>query len=153
MKGVVVVLELLGVASPAFAQGWSLDRVSPAPAGDRSLIAQDLWYRGSVPVAAALTLDDATLPLVLERESEPDVAIVEHMLMGHVQTSLVLFDRIGIALSLPVALYQGGASEAVGGLRAGDANLGDLGIGARGAIYGDASTDPFSLHAHLEGRE
>ncbi len=150
MKGILAFLSALAVTSTAAAQGWALSRTTLAPAGDRSLIAQDPWYDGATPVAAALTLDYTNLPLRLDRPDATQRVIVEHMLQGHVQASVAFLDRFNVALSLPVALYEGGADEPVYGLRAGSANLGDVGLAVRGRIFGSAATDPFSLHATAE---
>jgi hypothetical protein len=118
-------------AASAQVSGFAMNRYDPPFGGDLSFIGEMPWYSGSrnFLLRAALTADYAYQPLVL-RNGDGDVVhrVVEHMLVGHLQVGVGLFDRFSVSLSLPMSLYQSGdATTPVSGqLRAnGDVNVGD----------------------------
>ena len=139
-------------AASAQVSGFAMNRYDPPFGGDLSFIGEMPWYSGSrnFLLRAALTADYAYQPLVL-RNGDGDVVhrVVEHMLVGHLQVGVGLFDRFSVSLSLPMSLYQSGdATTPVSGqLRAnGDVNVGDPRLSVRARLYGSAFEDAFSLH-------
>ncbi len=139
-------------AASAQVSGFAMNRYDPPFGGDLSFIGEMPWYSGSrnFLLRAALTADYAYQPLVL-RNGDGDVVnrVVEHMLVGHLQVGVGLFDRFSVSLSLPVSLYQSGdATTPVSGqLRAnGDVNVGDPRLSVRARLFGSAFEDAFSLH-------
>ncbi len=138
--------------------GWALDRFEPAPAGDVFFVADHPWYSSTRAFAAGLALDHAVDPLVFTATaadgSQERLRAVSSMLTAHAGAAVSFADRVGLALSLPVALAQGGAPVADGPVVLGAAEgvaAGDLRFTARVRLAGHADADAFSLHlgAHL----
>lgn len=148
---VAAALCVAGAAAPvpARAEGWALDRYEPSPAGDLFLSAALPWYDSERRFAVAVVADYAHRPLRLERDGEPDEAVVDHMLVLHLQGQIALFERVGVELSAPVSMVQSGApfamrTRALGAY--GDPVAGDLRAGLRVRLFGDAARDAVSLH-------
>ena len=113
----IVVASLAG-ARPARADGFTLERYEPTPAGSWFMAVPQPWYSSTRLLAAGLTLDYGHNPLLgglFDPRFHQTVAIVEHQLVGH----------LDVAGSLPrsraaVAVAAGGAARARhGGLRRG----------------------------------
>ena len=148
---------LAGLALPAAAQaqtaaGWALDRYDPAAAGDVFFAAAFPWYNAhgsDVALRGGFTFDYASNPLVLRTEGNgaPQVnRIVADMAVLHAQIGVAFANRFNVNLSLPVGLYQNG-ERSIGGLAASrTAGIGDLRIGGRVRLLGDADRDAVSLH-------
>ncbi len=141
------------VARAQNVSGWALDRFEPAPAGDAFFVAEHPWYRPVRLVAAGILGDYAIDPLRLQiqQAGQPTrtQSVVSGMFSAHVVAAVSPIDRLSIHLSLPVALAQSGeaAPAAVGTVGPyGGVALGDLRLGVRARIFGDADHDPFSLH-------
>ncbi|MEZ4394708.1 MAG: OmpA family protein [Polyangiales bacterium] len=132
--------------------GFALDRFDAPFGGDLSFVGEMPWYSGSrnFLLRAAITADYAYQPLVIRNSSNDVISrVVEHMLVGHLQVGVGLFDRFAVSLSLPISLYQSGdAMTAVSGqLRAnGDVAVGDPRLSVRARLVGSAFEEAFSLH-------
>ena len=159
LAGIVAVACTAGLslldAGTAHAQvsGFAVDRYDPPFGGDQSFVGEMPWYSGSrnYLLRAMLTMDYAYQPLVV-RDDNNDVVgrVVDHMLVGHAQVGVGLYDRFAISLSLPLSLYQSGdATTAFSSqLRAYDrVAVGDPRLSVRARLYGSAFEDAFSLHA------
>ena len=148
------VTSVLGVwSSPAraqTAQGFALNRLEPAETGSEWFANDTLDLRGQVRPAIGLLLDYGYKPYVLVDSNGNEVkSIVSDQLFLHVGGSLVLFDRLRLGVSLPVAIMQAGDANGgvvngqriVGGTSGG---IGDLRIGADLRLVGRYG-DPFTL--------
>lgn len=151
-------LAVAGAASRADAQtidGWALNRFEPTPAGDAFFFAEHPWYSSTRRFAAGLFVDHAFNPLINRRTiagNTTTTEIVSGMLTGHIAGAFSFADRVGVSLSLPVSLYQSGTAFSEGTLTLAPADgpaVGDLRIGARVRVLGQADRDAFSLHVGL----
>ncbi len=152
-SALAVIAAALGYASTAHAQvatGWALNRYEPSPVGDTFFLAEHPWYRSTRAVAAGLVLDYAANPLSLTvtRAGQPTEvrSVVSGMLTGHLGVAFSPLGRLGLHLSVPVALSQSGEGSPVGVGPAAGVALGDLRAGVRVRVLGDADRDLFSLH-------
>ena len=130
--------------------GWAADRYEPAPTGDVFFASDHPWYSATRAFAGGLTLDHAVSPLVFRDSAGASVAAIGHMLTGHFGAVVSFADRVGVGVSLPVALLQDGSPVTVGASTVGAASgvaIGDLRATARVRIAGQSDVDAFSLHA------
>ena len=161
-KRLVPVLAFLGAcfsAGPAFAQstsGFALNRFDPSERGSDWFSAESLDLRGHNRTAVGLVGDWSYKPLVLYNADGDEIAaIVEHQLFAHVGFSHILWDRLRLGVSLPVALVVSGedAGSGAGGVATKDGTtVGDLRVGGDVRLlgeYGSAFTTAFGLHLHL----
>ena len=148
LQGTSVLTLLLG-AGVTQAQGLALDRLDPAPAGDRMFGVPSPYAAGELTPHLMVLGDYAHDPLVLH--SEPANAdrgsVVKNQLFLHVNVGLALWNRVNLDLSVPVALAQNGDNPTVGGqafASPSSAEFGDLRFGARLRLLGEYH-DPFQL--------
>ncbi|MCL2723377.1 MAG: OmpA family protein [Polyangiaceae bacterium] len=137
------------LARPAAAQGLPLNRLEPAPAGDRFFGVESPFAAGSATPHLMLLGDYAHNPLVLKRTSDDSNVghVVQDQLFLHLNASLALFNRLNLNVELPIALAQNGGSPSVGGVSFNSpsgATIGDLRLGARLRLLGDYH-DAFQL--------
>lgn len=150
-----LLLIALGFAATASAQtqGFALDRFDPAEHGGDWFAGESLDLRGSLRPAFGLTLDWAHEPLVVyDANGDEQSAVVENQLYAHVGGGLRLWDRVRVALNLPIALWQSGEDGVLNGTAlsaSGDAALGDLRLGADVRLVGEYR-QPFSLALGLQ---
>jgi outer membrane protein OmpA-like peptidoglycan-associated protein len=136
-------------ASPAGAQSGTpplaLNRFNPAPAGDSMFSLPSPFVAGDPALHVALIGDYAHNPLILRRESDGAVVgnTVEHQLFLHMGATLALWHRLGLDVSVPVAVFQDGQS-AEGVSPPATAAFGDVRLGARVRLLGGVH-DPFQL--------
>lgn len=102
---------------------------------------------GHLRWGAQVQLDYASNPLVWESrlgDASTEAAVVRHQLNATLGASLGLFDRVVAYAGLPTTLLMDGMSaadaNALGVMAPDDAGLGDLYLGARTLLLGDAST-------------
>lgn len=118
----------------------ALNQFDPSPAGDVFFGLPSPYARGRVVPRAYVMVDYADQPLRI-RGSGVDGAVVGAQMFLHVGASLSILDRALVSVSLPVAVLQNGEDLSVDGssvVAPTSAELGDLRIGARIAIVGDA---------------
>src|SRR5580704_13091963 len=145
-------LAVLLVAAPAAAQqqpqGFALDTFQPSFAGDRLFGLPSPYVAGDLVPHAALVIDYAHDPLVLRGEPSGHVigAVVGDQALFHADVTLAIGRFLALNLDLPVAAQHGDAPAGGGAMFAAPPGgaLGDLRLGARGALYG-AIDDPFQL--------
>ena len=134
------------------APGFALNRYEPAETGSEWFANDTLDIRGKVRPAIGVIGDYGYKPYVLDNpDGSENTSIVNDQAFVHIGGSLVLFDRLRIGLSLPIAIAQEGSSgnALVNGQRIVDnrsAGVGDL----RAALdlrllgnYGEAFTLAF----------
>jgi OOP family OmpA-OmpF porin len=131
------------------AAGFALDRFEPAETGSEWFANDTLDLRGKVRPAFGVVADWAYKPYTL---LNPDGVWNEHLITEqvilHVGASLILFDRLRLGASLPVAISQAGntTGNVVDGQQTIDARqggIGDLRLAADVRLagqYGDAFT-------------
>jgi OOP family OmpA-OmpF porin len=135
--------------APARAQqGFALSRFEPAFAGDPLFGVASPYATGDRELHAMALLDYAHDPLVLRgAQSGKNLgSIVSDQVLFHLDATYALWRRLAINLDLPVT-FQRGDQPSYGTLsfqQPSAAGLGDLRIGGRVGIVGEAS-DPFQL--------
>lgn len=144
----LVGLSLAALSSPAAAQSVALDHYRAAPTGADGFVVSRPVALGHLRPAASLHLDYALSPLVLKDEGQVVSQLVEHQLAGQLGLALGLFDRFVAYVRVPVLLAMEG-SPTPGFPMADGAGLGDLALGARVLLHGDAD-EPFALALELE---
>lgn len=95
----------------------ALDRLDPAPAGDRMFGVQSPFAAGHLTPHVMLLVDYAHNPLVVSRRSGPTLgAIVGNQLFLHLNGSFSLWNRLNINLEVPLAVAQSGDNPSGGSL-------------------------------------
>ncbi len=147
---------VVGFAGEVFgqqAEGFSLDRFEPAERGSEWFVLESLDLRGDSWLAAGVVGDWARKPLVLYRpDGAESRAVVSDQVFLHAGVSLISFDRLRLALSVPIALYQGGdpgIAEGVTYRSPSQASLGDVRLGADARLLGVYGR-PFTLAAGVQ---
>lgn len=146
----VFAVWLFNLASSARAQdeGFAINRFAPAEAGSDWFTGESLDFRGHLRPAVGLTLDYAHKPLVLyDAAGEEFAALVEGQLTGHLGGSLVLWERLRLAVLVPVVITQHGEPGTVPGTAleyAGGTALGDVRAGVDVRLAGEHG-GPFTL--------
>lgn len=138
-------------ARPALAQeaqGFASNRFEPAERGSEWFYSDSLDFRGHLRPSFGATLDYAYRPLVVETaDGASQAALVENQLFAHIGGSLVLWERLRVSASLPVALYQSGSPTTIDGVAItppDSAAVGDLRLAADVRLLGEYRS-PFSL--------
>jgi OmpA-OmpF porin, OOP family len=138
---------------PAGAQeqgGFALDRFEPAERGSDWFSQESLDFRGHVRPALGVVADYAYKPLVLYANDGDDeaVAIVRHQMFLHMGGGLILWDRLRLAVSLPVTVWNSGNRGVLDGAFVVDGaeggGVGDLRLAADLRLVGQYG-QPFSL--------
>ena len=100
---------LPGVASAA--DGFQVQRLTPAPGGDESIIqTQGPRVPEHLRSSAGLVLHYAYRELSIEGDTEGD--LINHHLQGDLVGSLALWERFELGLAVPVTLYMGAGASA-----------------------------------------
>lgn len=150
----LAVAVMLGAAGQARGAGLQLNRYEPTPAGEAFLGVDAPWYRSTRLLAAGLTVDLGRDVLVggtydASGRFVQTTSVIENQLVGHVDLAVAPLDWLLISASLPVTLFENGASalgvSPISGMAVGDPRLG---VDVR--LLGHLERDPFSLH--LAGR-
>ncbi|MGH7271346.1 MAG: thrombospondin type 3 repeat-containing protein, partial [Polyangiaceae bacterium] len=139
----------VGMARSAFAQaqGFAVDSFDPSERGSDWFSVESLDLRGHLRPAIGVVMDGAVAPLVLYSNGQAQQSLIQDQVFAHVGGSLVLWDRLRVGLSLPVALLEDGSDGAVGGVTfaaPSGFSVGDLRMGADVRLAG-AYGDPFTL--------
>jgi OmpA-OmpF porin, OOP family len=127
----------------------ALDRFDPAPAGDRFFGVPSPFVAGELTPHLMALLDYAHNPLILRSTSSgKDVGnVVTSQLYLHINGSLALWNRVGINVDAPFALFQQGDNPKAGGTTfksPSSAQVGDIRGGLRLRLFGDYF-DPFQI--------
>jgi len=145
---VVVSAPLLEGRALAQSSGFALDRFDPAPAGSEWFALDSLDLRGNLRPAGGLVGDYAYKPLVIyNTDGSERSAIVQEQLFLHVAASVVLADRVRLAMNLPVAALQDGSGGTVNGFSVQAPTkpaLGDLRLDADARLLG-TNGEPFTF--------
>jgi outer membrane protein OmpA-like peptidoglycan-associated protein len=130
-------------ASASFAQGFTLDRFQPAPAGDRFFGVQGGDPGGELAPRLMLLGDYAYKPLVAYSDGGGNNevgTVVSHQLVLHLAGTLALWNRLWISANMPLALVIDGQNQDVNGLQVSSPSgfaAGDLRAGLRLRLVGE----------------
>ncbi|MDB4993316.1 MAG: outer membrane protein, partial [Myxococcaceae bacterium] len=126
----------------------ALNRFEPSERGSDWFANESLDLRGKFRPALGVVGDYGYKPYVLENpDGTENTTVIEHQFYLHVGGSLVLFDRLRLGLSLPLALAQQGESKIADGksyVAPTSGGVGDLRIAADLRLVGEYG-DPFTL--------
>lgn len=150
--GLVAALQSGG--SAARAEGFALDRLSTAEAGSEWFVLDTLDLKSALQPAVSLTGSLAHRPLATYGAGGAlRTAVVDHQALLHLGASVVVHEQVRLGLSIPVVVFQDGATEMSGGTSAlapaGSAALGDVRFSATARLFG-AGGAPFSLAAGVQ---
>ena len=110
------------------AAGFALNRYEPSESGSEWFANDTLDLRGKVRPSLRVMGDLGYRPYVLlNSDDSRNTSIVDSQVFVHVSGSLVLFERLRLGMSLPIAVAQSGSD--VGGLVGGQRILGDTSAG------------------------
>jgi len=135
--------------------GFALNRFDPSERGSDWFSAESLDLRGHVRPALGVVFDYAHKPLVYydAETGDEQAALVKSQLFGHLGGSVVLFERLRLGVSLPIALVNTGESLDLGGGATAEskhgAGIGDVRVGADVRLLGEYR-QAFSLAAGLQ---
>ena len=125
--------------APPQAKSVALDRFSPGEAGSGWFALDTLELRGRGRWDASVVVEDAYHPLVLRSTGGgADQAVVSNQLVTYLQGAVFLADRLRLALSWPLVLFESGEPVVVGGAAypQPEAGVGDPRIGADVRLFG-----------------
>ncbi len=126
---------------------FALNRFQPSFAGDRMFGVPSPFVAGELTPHAMVLAEYAHNPLVLERGSEVVGAVVRSQLFLHLNAGVALWNRVGINLDVPIAVYQRGdplPADAAAIPPPSSAQMGDLRAGLRLRLVGEYA-DPFQM--------
>ncbi|MEI9937922.1 MAG: OmpA family protein [Pseudomonadota bacterium] len=135
-------LSLLAFTHAAYADGLALNRLDPAPAGDRMFGVPSPYAAGHLTPHLMLLADYAHDPLQL-RSVPADAdrgSIVKNQLFLHLNAGLALWNRVNLDISVPLAVLQNGDDPNAGGQAfssPSSAQFGDLRFGLRVRLLGE----------------
>ncbi len=130
------------------AEGFSVNRFSPAERGSDWFANDSLDLRGHLRPAIGLLGDYALKPLIIyDMEGDERIRLIENQLFIHAGAALTLKDRVRVAVNLPLMVRQNGTSGMLNGFTytapEGFA-VGDVRLGADVRLLGQY-TDVFTL--------
>jgi OOP family OmpA-OmpF porin len=122
--------------------GFSVDRFEPSERGSEWFVLDTLDLRGNVRPALGVVADYAYKPLVFYDKDGNEVrSLIQNQMFLHLGASLVLWERLRLAVNLPIAAVVDGNS---GTLNNGTqfnadngANIGDLRLSADVRLFGE----------------
>lgn len=123
LPAALLALALLGGSAaaqestaPVPAEGFALDRFNPSERGSEWFALDSLDLRGHGRAAVGVVGDWARRPLVLyDAEGVARGALVRDQAHLHVGAAVVLWDRLRLGVSAPIAAYQAGEDVTLGG--------------------------------------
>jgi OOP family OmpA-OmpF porin len=126
----------------------ALNRFEPSERGSDWFANESLDLRGTVRPALGVVGDFAYKPYVLRNpDGSENTAVIHTQFYLHVGGSLVLFDRLRLGVSLPIAVAQEGDSKTAAGqsyVAPTSGGVGDLRIAADLRLVGKYG-DPFTM--------
>ncbi|HEX4354189.1 MAG TPA: hypothetical protein VHZ95_14770, partial [Polyangiales bacterium] len=127
-------------AAQTSTRGFAIERFDVSERGSDWFVGDSLDLRGSARPAIGFVIDYARKPLVLYNDQGGERAVlIKDQTYAHIGASLVLADRLRIALNVPVALESRGTSvpylDTTLAAQSGAA-LGDIRLGADLRLFG-----------------
>src|SRR5438128_824361 len=103
----VFLLASIPMAAHAQTTGFAADRFDPSERGSEWFVMDSLDMRGHVRPAIGVVADYAHRPLVVyNADGSQRAAILSDQMFLHLGGSVVFWDRLRLALNLPIAPYQ-----------------------------------------------
>ncbi|MFL5307982.1 MAG: hypothetical protein ACJ8F1_22385 [Polyangia bacterium] len=140
--GVAIVLASGVAPSGAAAQtvsGFAVNRFEPAGADSAWMTADSLRFEGHLKPVFALVSDFAWKPLIVyDAQGHAIAPLVRDQMFAHLEAALLLWNRVRVDLSLPVALVNSGEGTMLGTATyqpPDGAALGDIRLGVDGIVY------------------
>jgi outer membrane protein OmpA-like peptidoglycan-associated protein len=157
VAAVLTTLSMIGFAGGASAQqtaeGFSLNRFDPSERGSEWFVLDSLDLRGKNRIAVGVVGDWSHKPLVLYApDGSESKRLVGDQLFLNAGGSVILFDRLRLALNVPVAIYQRAEEGTLDGITyspSGKASFGDVRVGADVRLLGSYG-DPVTLAAGVQ---
>jgi outer membrane protein OmpA-like peptidoglycan-associated protein len=143
---ILTVLAMLGVSAGVHAQtrapGYGIDQLELSERGSEWFSTDSLDLRGSVRPAIGVVGEWAYRPLVVtDGGGDLQRSIVRNQFVLHPGASLVLADRLRLAIDVPVQTYADGHAVTINGVTyappADKTSLGDLRLGATVRLFGE----------------
>ncbi len=135
-------------AQPPATSGSILSGFEPAETGSDWFASESLDLRGALRPALGVVADFAFKPYVLNNsDGSQNTAILERQFFLHAGASVVLFDRLRLGATLPMAVDEEGDSKTFGTqtiVGPGSGGVGDLRLAADLKAFGEYG-DPFTL--------
>jgi len=140
-----VLMAAAAAAGDVFAQGFTLDRFQPSPAGDRFFDVQGGDPGGELAPRLMILGDYAYRPLVLYRNNgdEKVGTVVSSRLLLHLGGSLSLWNRLWVSANMPLALLTDGQTQSAGDIPVSSPSgfaVGDLRFGLRLRLAGEVGS-------------
>lgn len=107
-------LVLASSRADAAEPGFALDRFEPAERGSSWFALESLDLRGHVRPALGVVGSYQHRPLVVRAGDDVRAAIVNHVLTAHLGGAVNLWDRLRVAVNLPLVLYTEGQQGTIG---------------------------------------
>lgn len=140
---VLALFAALSAAAPAEAQRFELNRYTPAALPSDGFAVSRPSGLAHLKFAAQLQLNYADDPLVAEEVGASGTselrAVVSDQLLAHALFALGLWDYATVFAGVPINLIMRGEQDAAN-LSASGAGLGDMRLGVRSQVYGDAAS-------------
>ncbi len=159
LSAAVLSVALAGIGREAAAQqqGFALDQFDPSERGSDWFSVESLDLRGNLRPAIGVVMDGAYRPLAIYAPNgSVEASIVRNQIFAHAGASLVLWDRLRVGVSLPVAVFQDGHNGVIDGVTytapPTQPAVGDLRFGADLRIvgtYGDPLTLALGARAYV----
>jgi OmpA-OmpF porin, OOP family len=157
VTAVLTTLSMIGFAGGASAQqtaeGFSLNRFDPSERGSEWFVLDSLDLRGKNRIAVGVVGDWSHKPLVLYApDGSESKRLVGDQLFLNAGGSVILLNRLRLALNVPVAVYQRAEEGTLDGITyspSGKASFGDVRVGADVRLLGSYG-DPITLAAGVQ---
>lgn len=142
----IVACPTLNAAAQTKVEGFALNQLEPAPAGDTFFGVPSAGVGGHIIPRAMVMFDYAHRPLRF-RTDAGETPIVASQGFLRVDASLALWDRLQLSVDMPFALVQSGEDPRIPGIDfhpPSSAAVGDLRFGLRGRLAG-GDRDPIQV--------
>jgi outer membrane protein OmpA-like peptidoglycan-associated protein len=123
-------------------RGYAVNRFEPSERGSEWFASESLDFRGNVRPAFGVVGDYSHQALAIYKpDGDLRSAVVDHNVLLHLGASVVLFERLRLAASLPLQVYTTGDTGTLHGITyaapKNDQGIGDLRLSADFLILGD----------------
>lgn len=141
MLAATACVALSSSRADAAERGFAVDRFEPSERGSSWFALESLDLRGHLRPAGGVVASYQYRPLVLRSGDEVRAAIVNHVLTAHLGGAVNLWDRVRVALNVPLVLYtegeQGTIRTAVFDPPRDAQQLGDVRLGVDVRVLGE----------------
>jgi OmpA-OmpF porin, OOP family len=123
--------------------GFAVNRYEPSERGSEWFAQDSMDYRGKLRPSIGLVGEYVYRPLVIYNgDRSIQSSVVRNQLLAHLGASLVLFERLRLGLSLPIALYNDGRNGTYDGVQyiapQKEQGIGDLRLALDLRLFGES---------------